>query len=117
MHRIYLFLLAASILLSPTHLIAGNKAVTAHYKVSGVCEKCKARIESAAYGVKGVRFAEWSTDTHDMTVKYDSSKTTEEVILNRIAKAGHDNQLFKAEDDDYNKLPECCHYRSAINKH
>ena len=117
MHRLLFLLAIVAILLPPKGVLAGNKTVTQHYSVSGVCEKCKARIEKAAYDIKGVRFAEWNIDTHDFTIKYDSTKTSAEVILKTIAKAGHDNELFKADDNDYNKLPECCHYRSDIKKH
>jgi len=101
---------------SVTSAQAGSHTVTKHFNVNGVCEQCKTRIENAAY-VKGVKFAEWNVDTHDLTVKYDSEKTSPEVILKNIAKAGHDNELFKAETDDYDKLHKCCHYRSGTKIH
>ncbi len=103
--------------LNPTGSFAGNHdLVTGHYTVNGVCEQCKKRIEDASY-TKGVRFALWNVDTHDLTIKYDSSKTTSGFILEIIAHAGHDNEKFTATDEEYNKLPSCCRYRSAIKKH
>src|ERR1035437_1697948 len=101
------FLLIVFTFLSQSNVIAGKPIVTKHFTVNGVCEQCKARIENAAY-VKGVKYADWNVDTHDLTVKYDSTKTFPEIILKSIAKAGHDNDLFKAEDEDYNKIPKCC---------
>lgn len=109
------FLLFAAYLV-PCTAMAGNTVVVRHYKVDGVCGKCKDRIEKAAY-VKGVRFAEWTVDTHDLTVKYDTVKTAPSIFLKKIAEAGHDNDMYKAEDSDYNKLPACCKYRSGIKAH
>ncbi len=111
---LFLFLMAVTTL--PALQAQAGNTVTMHFKVEGVCEQCKKRIEAAAY-VKGVRFAEWSIDTHELTVKFDSSKTGPQIILKSVAKAGHDNELFKAEDTDYNKIANCCKYRSGIKKH
>ncbi len=116
MQRLVFFLLVSFSFLSPASVFAGKPIVTKHYNVNGVCEQCKARIESAAY-VKGVKYADWNVDTHDLTVKYDSTKTSPEIILKSVAKAGHDNELFKAEDEDYNKIAKCCKYKSGIKKH
>lgn len=117
MQRLFLLLTTILTFSAATPVFAGNKTTTAHFTISGVCDQCKSRIEKAAYDVKGVRFANWNEDTRDITVKYDSSKTTPEVILKSIAKAGYDNEMFKAEEGDYDKLPKCCHYRSEIKKH
>ncbi len=113
-HLLFLFLMAVTTL--PALPAQAGNTVTMHFKVSGVCEQCKTRIEAGAY-VKGVRYASWDIDTHELTVKFDSSKTTPQIILKSIAKAGHDNELFKAEDVDYNKVTNCCKYRSGIKKH
>lgn len=93
-----------------------HKTVSAVYNVNGVCEQCKKRIEAAAY-VKGVRYANWDVETHILTLKYNPDKTSIEVILKNVAGAGHDSELFKATDEDYNKLPACCKYRSGIKMH
>ena len=90
--------------------------VMAKYKVNGVCEQCKKRIEDAAY-IKGVKYADWNVESHDLTVKYDSSKTSFELILKSVAKAGHDSKYFTALPEDYNKLPSCCRYKSGIKMH
>ena len=110
-----LFLLFAFLLPGKVHA-GDHTVVTGVYNVNGVCDQCKRRIEDAAY-VRGVKFAEWNVDSHALTVKYDSSKTSYETVLKSIARAGHDNELLKATDEDYNKLPKCCLYRSGIKKH
>jgi mercuric ion binding protein len=95
---------------------ANTHTVTKHFTVEGVCEQCKARIENASY-VKGVKFADWNVKTHDLTVKYDSTKTSPEVILKAVAKSGHDNELYKADKEDYEKIAKCCKYRSGEKMH
>ena len=110
------FLLLVSFSL-PLHVSAGNRnVITAKYVVNGVCGKCKQRIEDAAY-IKGVKYADWDIDSHNLMVKYDSTKTSPDLILQSIARAGHDTEDYKATDEDYNKLPLCCRYRSGIKRH
>ncbi len=117
MHRLIFFLLFTVSFFSPDIVLAGNpNVVTGVFKVDGTCGQCKQRIEDAAY-IKGVKFAEWNKETHDLTVKYDSTKTTADKILQSVAKAGHDAGDFKATNEDYTKLPSCCKYKSGIKKH
>jgi Cu(I)/Ag(I) efflux system membrane fusion protein len=81
------------------------------FNVSGVCDMCKERIENAALSVDGVKKADWSIETHFLDLKYDASKVKLSTVQQAIAKAGHDNGKFKADDKTYNSLPECCWYR------
>lgn len=81
------------------------------FKVSGNCDMCKERIETAAKSVAGVASAEWSTETKLLHVNFDSGKTSSDAIQKAIAKAGHDTEKHKAPDDVYKALPECCLYR------
>jgi copper chaperone CopZ len=82
---------------------------TETFKVWGNCEMCKARIEKAAK-LDGVSKAEWSDKTKVLTLVYDPSKVTSDKILKNIAAAGHDTEMFKADDEVYAKLPGCCKY-------
>ena len=93
-----------------------NDIVTKKYKVEGNCNMCKERIEDAAY-IKGVKRAEWDKATQTLTVTYRSSKTTDEKVLANIAKAGHSTEKVPATEADYNKLPECCHYKTNTCEH
>ena len=79
-------------------------------KVSGNCESCKARIEKAAK-VDGVTKADWNTKTKILTLAYNPSKVRSVDIQKRIAEAGNDTPLFRAEAKTYNALPPCCKYR------
>jgi membrane fusion protein, copper/silver efflux system len=80
------------------------------FKVYGLCEMCKERIEKAALSVPGVKSASWDMDSKMLQVKYpDSVKTLD--IHKAVAKVGHDTDLVKADDAVYKALPECCLYR------
>ena len=44
-------------------VVAQRKNAKAQLNVEGICNSCKARIEKAALGVKGVKYARWNVDT------------------------------------------------------
>jgi Cu(I)/Ag(I) efflux system membrane fusion protein len=81
------------------------------FKVSGECEMCKDRIETAAKTVSGVKSAEWSAEKQLLHVQFDETKTNSDAIQKAIAAVGHDTEKFKASDNVYKALPECCLYR------
>ena len=93
---------------------AGNQTIT--FKVYGVCDECKLRIESAALDAKGVKKAEWDIKSN-MIVVVGSSKMTAQNVADTIAKAGYKSELSEADAKAYNKLPACCQYDSGIEKH
>lgn len=81
-------------------------------RVEGNCQMCKERIE-LALDMKGVKFAQWSPETKNLIVAYRNDKVTEEEIRKAVAKAGHDNGDYKADDKVYKDLPFCCLYRDG----
>jgi len=81
--------------------------------VKGNCESCKARIEKAAKSA-GANSAEWSAEKQTVTLNFDSSKTSADQILKKIAEVGHDNENYKTTDDVYKQLPGCCLYDRDI---
>lgn len=83
------------------------------FKVSGNCEMCKERIETAAKAVKGVTSAIWDVDTKVIHVNFNPTLTGLTQIQKAIAKAGHDTEKYKADDNKYNALPDCCKYRAS----
>ncbi len=83
--------------------------------VNGDCGMCKKKIETACFGLKGMKTANWDDEKLILIVSYDTSKTNADAILKRVALIGYDNQNYKADDKAYKKLPECCQYdRSRI---
>jgi mercuric ion binding protein len=85
---------------------------TEKFKVFGNCSTCESNIEKAALGVPGVKSADWTEKTQIIVVSFDDTKTDIHKMHMAIAKAGHDTEMHKAKDEDYNKLPECCLYRN-----
>lgn len=105
-------LLGSIILLSSHNLIAQVTAgTTLSFKVGGECAMCKKRIETAA-NIKGVTHANWNLQTKELAVTYNPSTITIEKIQEKIAAAGHDTELRKADEASYNALPDCCLYRT-----
>ncbi len=81
------------------------------FKVSGNCGMCQERIETTAKAVAGVSSAVWDIPSNQLIVRFDPNKTNTDALQKAIAKVGHDTEKYKAKDEDYNKLPECCLYR------
>ena len=98
-------------------IVAQSKNAKAQLNVEGICNSCKARIEKAALGVKGVKYAQWNVDTHQLSLILDEHKTSVPQIQEAIAKVGHSNSLpdgstkVEASEEDYNKVNDCCKYR------
>ncbi|MTI22766.1 copper chaperone [Fulvivirga sp. RKSG066] len=80
--------------------------------VSGNCEMCKARIESALE-IKGIKLAEWNMDSQKLFIAYREDKISEKEIHDAIVATGHDTDKKKAEDEVYAKLPYCCLHRDV----
>ncbi|KFE98603.1 TonB-dependent receptor [Chryseobacterium formosense] len=78
------------------------------FQVKGNCEMCKDRIETAAKNA-GAKSANYSIDSQTLTIETVDDKSAD-IILKKVAEAGHDNEKFKASDETYDKLPGCCHY-------
>ncbi len=110
-----LCLIAAFIFLSIASTTAQSSIVTDTLVVNGDCNMCKKKIETACFGLKGMKTANWDDEALKLIVSYDSTKTNADAILKRVALIGYDNQNYKADDKAYYKLDECCQYdRSRI---
>jgi len=99
---------------TPKSKVPNSKAQVvqkATFGVSGNCEMCKDRIETAASSVKGVSTAVWDVKTKKIDVEYMGPLASIDIIQKAIAKAGHDTGKYKADNKTYQGLPECCLYR------
>jgi len=87
------------------------KKTTIAFKVFGVCEMCKERIESAL-DRKGIYKAVYDYQSQIVTITYNPQIfTKEEQFHNIVAMAGHDTEVVKADNVVYSNLPDCCKYR------
>ncbi|WP_066402572.1 heavy-metal-associated domain-containing protein [Flavisolibacter tropicus] len=82
---------------------------SATFKVSGECGMCKNKIETAAKNA-GASYAQWNVDSKSLTIKYNSKSSNEAKIQEGIAAVGYDTPNYKATDEAYNKLHDCCKY-------
>ena len=84
------------------------------FKVEGECSMCKKKIEKAAKEA-GATYALWNSNSKMLIVKYNSTSTNAARIQQKIAGVGYDTPKFKATDEAYNGLDECCQYeRSGV---
>lgn len=81
------------------------------FKVAGNCDMCKDRIEQCAKTIPGVLAASWNSSDKILHIKASATFQDPDLILKKIAEVGHDTEKFRAPDEVYNKLPECCLYR------
>ncbi len=86
-----------------------NKKIT--MEVDGKCEMCKLRIEKAALGEKGVKYALWDIPTHRLSLIIDERKTDPMKIKTALVTVGHDTKELKATEEAYNTVHPCCRYR------
>lgn len=100
-----------------TALFAQNskKPVTISFHVEGVCSNCEKTIESAL-DAKGIIEADYNLDTNTATVTYKPTKISEEQIHKLINAKGYDTDKFKATEEEYSKVHDCCRYRE-LEKH
>jgi len=87
---------------------------TESVKIYGNCEMCEKTIETAG-NIKKVAKVDWNKDSKMANITYDSTKTSQDEILKRIALTGYDSDKFLAPDDVYDKLAQCCQY-NRVNK-
>mgnify|MGYP000610320119 CR=1 FL=1 len=93
-----------------------NKNAKIAMKVDGICGMCKKRIETAALKTKGVKFAIWSTKTHQLNLIMDERKTDVSKVQQNILAVGHDillegDKKLVAKTEAYNSVHPCCKYR------
>ena len=111
MKTVKIFLLAA--IATTITSISFAQAKTETLKVSGECGMCKKKIEKAAKDA-GATYALWNQDTKILTVKYNSTSTNTAKIEKKIAGVGYDTPDFKATEEAYKKLDECCQYERTL---
>lgn len=92
-----------------------NKNAKVSFEVDGICGMCKKRIETAAIQTKGVKFAVWDVNTHQLHLILDETKTSVLTVQKNITNVGHDVILKDAKlvapEDAYNNVNPCCKYR------
>ncbi|WP_126973894.1 DUF3347 domain-containing protein [Gynurincola endophyticus] len=107
-------LIAVLLLCTSTITAQIRNAATATVKIYGNCEICENTIEKAG-NIKKQASVNWDKDSKLATVIFDSTITSSDDILKRIAIAGYDSDVYLAPDKSYASLPDCCRYE-RVNK-
>ncbi|MBE8714454.1 DUF3347 domain-containing protein [Sphingobacterium hungaricum] len=81
--------------------------------INGNCGMCKKTIEQAGSVTKEA-IVEWDADSESAKLTFDSTKTSEDAILKRIALAGYDNEKYLAPEETYQNLHACCQYERTL---
>jgi len=109
-----------SLLIGTLLLLSGcsaqlKNAHTMTVRVDGDCGMCEKTIEKAAY-VKGEAEADWDVDAKTARITFDSTRTSLDAVLQRIAQAGYDSEQYLAPDAGYAALPGCCQYERSFKR-
>jgi len=99
------------VLLFSTLTFAQEKNKKLSMEVDGKCDMCKVRIEKAALGVKGVKYALWDIPSHELSLIFDERKTDPMKIKTALVTVGHDTKELKATEEAYASVHPCCKYR------
>ncbi len=79
--------------------------------VYGKCDMCESRIENSVKSIEGVESAKWDKKTMKLKVDFNNQMTSTMQIQTSVAMAGHDTEMFSANDKKYAELPGCCKYQ------
>ena len=101
-------------LISITALAGKKNNKTAVFKVYGNCGECKERMEDALHDVKGIYKANWNVDSKMMTVRFDSTLTSQPAIQKILADVGHESEGFLTDTKTYEALNACCQYEREL---
>ncbi|MFM7544510.1 MAG: heavy-metal-associated domain-containing protein [Ignavibacteria bacterium] len=78
--------------------------------VYGNCGSCKKAIEKAVKSVDGVESANWDKKKKTLTIAYEDTKTSLNLIEKAITAIGYDTENLFADDTVYENLHSCCKY-------
>ncbi len=106
---ISVFILAL-VLIAPAGLSAQQNSKTDTVKImtSAECEMCKTRLEKELSLTKGVKKATLDLVTKEVSIIYNSAKTSPEKLRTVISAIGYDADDVKANNRAQKKLPNCC---------
>lgn len=87
-----------------------------YFPTLGNCYLCKLRIEAAVNELQGIHDVVWDYETKITTVTYDDNTTDPFIIMDAIARVGHDTEWYPAPDSAYNALiGTCCEYERTMD--
>lgn len=112
MNFLYLLMMGSSFFLSSAHSNAQKSIKNAENRqvsVKGNCPEAKQLIETAG-NLKHTATVHFDASSQTASITYDSTKTSSDEVLKRIALAGFDNEAYFAPDDAFERLGDACRY-------
>lgn len=112
MNFLYLLMMGSSFFLSSANGNAQKSIKNAENRqvsVKGSCPEAKQLIEKAG-NLKHTASVHFDPAHQIAHITYDSTKTSSDEILKRIALAGFDNEAYFAPDDAFENLGDTCRY-------
>ncbi|MDN3205903.1 heavy-metal-associated domain-containing protein [Algoriphagus sediminis] len=97
-----------TILIASFGFLAHAQIKTIGIKTSAVCEMCKNTLEKDLTFEKGVKSVNLDLETMVLNIAYLDSKTSPEILRQRIAKVGYNADSVMRDPKAYAKLDECC---------
>ena len=88
-----------------------TKNTTTSFWVAGACGMCEKTIENAV-DVNGVKALDYDLTAHRLTITYNPAKISLDQIHALINAAGYDTEKSNASDEQYNRIHQCCKYRT-----
>ena len=113
--KMSLLILSILLITASISFAQDSKVVNKEFKVEGNCNQCKTRIEKAVK-IDEVKYAKWNKSTKILKVAFENTITVDS-LQRRIAEVGHDTEKFKAINETYSELPNCCLYRGSSKTH
>lgn len=90
--------------------VKATENTTENFKVYGNCGMCKRTIEGALSNLEGISKGTWNIESKKLTVVFDPTILSIDLIKQEIANVGYDSDTHRAKVDVYKQLPGCCQY-------
>ncbi|HRP01200.1 MAG TPA: heavy-metal-associated domain-containing protein [Candidatus Kapabacteria bacterium] len=101
-------LILVLLILSASVAFAADTLKVEKIKTSAVCDDCKDRIESNLSKIDGIKSAVLNLDSNLITVQFDESVISKEIIKEKINDIGYDADDYQRSKKAFKKLPRCC---------
>lgn len=108
MRKTFVWIIALMLLVTFAKVYSEDTMKEVVVKSSVQCEMCDEAIQKAFKKVSGVESVKVDLEKQEVTVKFDSDKTSEERIKRILTKIGYDADDEPADPKAYKKLPNCC---------
>lgn len=109
-------ILSVILLFSGILMATPPKTAEVKFKTSAKCGMCKKRIERDLGVTKGVSNATLDLKTKEVTIVYNTKKTSPEKLKKAVSMIGYDADEVIADQKAHDALPDCCQKTAEAHK-